>query len=421
MAQMDLRQHVLSAGRAVLDMMEREWQPLSAGELELRLDQVVEGILESDLVGKVETQPSSDVYVQLLQSKPSPGPQAFPTAAALTGPTEEGATASEADSEAVRCISELLQSSKSMARLAGRARLSLSHTVLLSLSLLSERVSYRSVSRRFQLEKGNIHRIFFSFCERISNLKEEQIRWPVGEEAAEALFPFSSLVVKKEQDDGRCFPQVLGVLGHTQIPIRLPVGKHALESVGPAEKRKKKKAHPDCWLNLELVCSCRGQFLHCRVSKGSNVDRGRRLRDRLKQNPELMPPGSCLVARAGYPLTAQILTPYTHSNGPDQELFNQTLEEHCQILDQAVSSLKVRFKRLTYLDIGNYDRAGTVVYTACVLHNVFVQMGQELQGGSETESTVTLEEEEQEEDEEGVQRRDVVADLLLTNGNSGRT
>ncbi|MEQ2224842.1 hypothetical protein ILYODFUR_011610, partial [Ilyodon furcidens] len=102
MAQMDLRQHVLSAGRAVLDMMEREWQPLSAGELELRLDQVVEDILESDLVGKVETQPSSDVYVQLLQSKPSPGPQAFPTAAALTGPTEEGATASEADGEAVR-------------------------------------------------------------------------------------------------------------------------------------------------------------------------------------------------------------------------------------------------------------------------------------------------------------------------------
>ncbi|MEQ2215764.1 hypothetical protein XENOCAPTIV_005700, partial [Xenoophorus captivus] len=242
-----------------------------------------------------------------------------------------------------------------------------------------------------------------------------------GEEAAEALFPFSSLVVKKEQDEGRCFPQVLGVLGHTQIPIRLPVGKQALESVGPAQKRKKKKAHPDCWLNLELVCSCRGQFLHCRVSKGSDVDRGRRLRDRLKQNPELMPPGSCLVARAGYPLTAQILTPYTQSNGPDQELFNQTLEEHCQILDQAVSSLKVRFKRLTYLDIGNYDRARTVVYTACVLHNVFVQMGQELQGESETESTVTVEEEEQEEDEEGVQRRDVVADLLLTNGNSGRT
>lgn len=58
--------------------------------------------------------------------------------------------------------------------------MSLSHTVLLSLALLSERVSYRSVSRRFHLEKGNIHRIFFSFCERLNALEEKHIRWPVG-------------------------------------------------------------------------------------------------------------------------------------------------------------------------------------------------------------------------------------------------
>lgn len=78
-------------------------------------------------------------------------------------------------------ITDLLQTSKSKTRLAGRARLSLSQTILLSLTLLSERVSYRSVSRRFHLEKGNIHRIFFSFCERINTLKEKQIWWPVGE------------------------------------------------------------------------------------------------------------------------------------------------------------------------------------------------------------------------------------------------
>lgn len=77
-------------------------------------------------------------------------------------------------------IADLLQSSESRARMAGRARLSLSHTVLLSLSLLTERVSYRTVSRRFHLEKGNIHRIFFSFCERVNILEEALIRWPVG-------------------------------------------------------------------------------------------------------------------------------------------------------------------------------------------------------------------------------------------------
>lgn len=64
--------------------------------------------------------------------------------------------------------------------MSGRARLSLSNTVLLSLSLLTERVSYRTLSRRFHLEKGNIHRIFFSFCERINALEGKLIKWPTG-------------------------------------------------------------------------------------------------------------------------------------------------------------------------------------------------------------------------------------------------
>lgn len=64
--------------------------------------------------------------------------------------------------------------------MAGRARLSLSNTVQLSISLLTERVSYRSLSHRFHLEKGNIHRIFFSFCERVNTLEEKLIKWPAG-------------------------------------------------------------------------------------------------------------------------------------------------------------------------------------------------------------------------------------------------
>ena len=66
---MDVREYVLSAGRAVLDMVEREWQPLSPGELEQRLDQAVEEILEADLMAKVKTQSAPAVYVHLLQSQ----------------------------------------------------------------------------------------------------------------------------------------------------------------------------------------------------------------------------------------------------------------------------------------------------------------------------------------------------------------
>lgn len=72
---MDVGECVLSAGRAVLDMVEQEWQPLSPGELEQRLDQAVEEILEAELVARLRSQPSPTIYVQLLQNQANPSPQ----------------------------------------------------------------------------------------------------------------------------------------------------------------------------------------------------------------------------------------------------------------------------------------------------------------------------------------------------------
>ncbi|KAG9350030.1 hypothetical protein JZ751_026383 [Albula glossodonta] len=115
---------VVSAGRAVLDLIQSDWEPLSHGELEQRLDQAVEEILEANLIEKARS-----LYIKdLLQNS---------------------------------------DSSYNRSRRPGRPRLSLNHTVLLSLALLSSRRSYRSVSARFRVEKGNIHRIFFSFCDRV--------------------------------------------------------------------------------------------------------------------------------------------------------------------------------------------------------------------------------------------------------------
>lgn len=201
------------------------------------------------------------------------------------------------------------------------------------------------------------------------------------------------------------------MLGHTHIPMRSSLGKRDLETSVPEVKRIKKEADPDSWLNLELLCDHRGRFLHCTVSKGSDVDRGSALRHKLQQHPELMPPGSCILAKTGYPLTADIITPYRKSLGPREELFNKILEEHFLILGQAVSSLKARFQRLKYLDIGNYDRARAVVLTACVLHNVFLDMGQVVQ--VEVEKEDDLNHKGDYEEEEGINKRDAISDRLI--------
>ncbi|KAM9391582.1 uncharacterized protein KZ484_003099 [Pholidichthys leucotaenia] len=417
---MDVTGCVLSAGRAVLDVLEREWQLLSSGELELRLDQEVEEVLESQLRAELEAQ-QPPVYLQMVRAPAQVRVQGLqPATSTVNLPEREEKEEDHGDSSAVKYISDLLQSSKSRARMTGRARLSPSQTVLLSLSLLSERVSYRTVSQRFQLEKGNIHRIFFSFCEHINMLEEKLIRWPVGSEAVEVLFPFSVLLGKGKPDRVQGIPQVLGVLGHTRIPIRLPIGKCDMERSAPEVKRVRKEVCPDTWLNLELVCDCRGRFLHCRLSKGSDVDWGSTLRDKFKQHPELMPSDCFLVAKAGYPLSAHILTPYTGSGSPREEFFNQTLEKHFHILDQAVTNLRARFQRLRCLDIGNYERARAVVLTACVLHNAFLDVGDMIEREAEKEGGIN-QVEQGEVDEEGKRKRNAIADLLFKNSGSGRT
>lgn len=59
-----------AAGRLVMDVMQSDWEPLSHGELEQRLDQAVEEILETALMSGVQGQEqgcSGGVFTQLSQ------------------------------------------------------------------------------------------------------------------------------------------------------------------------------------------------------------------------------------------------------------------------------------------------------------------------------------------------------------------
>ncbi|XP_028842571.1 uncharacterized protein LOC114794280 [Denticeps clupeoides] len=380
---------VASAARAVLEMVQLDWEPLSHGELEQRLDQAVEEILEADLVARARAEGGPAQPQPPPPSSPQPGP------------------AAPQETAAVQHIVELLKNSNcryNRSRLAGRARLSLSHTVLLSLALLSRRLSYRSVSASFRLEKGNIHRIFFSFCERVTALREQQIRWPSGHEMADHLLPFCGWL------EERGVPRVLGVVGHTRIPIRLPVGKQDAAGDGPDLAETAKDVHPDSWLNLELACDAAGRLIHCHVSRGSERSRGGALRRRIQQRPDMVPPGCCLLAGLGYPLTPQILTPFPAGRGPRENLYNRAVEAHLRRMDQAVEDLKARFQRLRYLDMANYERARAVVLTACVLHNVFLDMGDVVKAPARQD--VRGQEDEGEREEAGLKTRDMVAQQL---------
>lgn len=405
----------VAAGRLLIDLMQSDWEPLSHCELEQRLDRAVEEILEAELMSGGQAPapgPGGCVFTQFSrQEETIPHPAAHTVTSHPAAEIEENPT--------VQYITSLLQKLKwghSQRRLTGRARLSLSQTVCLSLTLLSTRLSYRSVSSTFRLEKGNIHRIFFSFCHRVNTLQAHIIRWPTGQEASDLLLTFSSWPGWDEKLEQKGLPKVLGVLGHTRIPIRLPASKQDSERGAPHAKRLRKQPHPDSWLNLELACDAEGRFIHCSVSRGSQRNRGGALSQRLAQHPELLPPGTCLLAGAGYPLTQHILTPFRPAQNPQENLYNTAVETHLRRLEQAVADLKERFGRLLYLDMGKSERAGAVVLTCCILHNALLHAGYVIKGqvGNHTGADVVEEEEEEEgtKDEAGVRLRETVANLL---------
>ncbi|KAK2916304.1 hypothetical protein Q8A67_000678 [Cirrhinus molitorella] len=417
------KSNVAAAGRVIMDVIQAEWEPLSHWELDQRLDRAVEEMIEADLVAQVQEQ--TTLLMQASQqealSPPEQAQTATPKLSESRKPVQESALQRAHATEVmeanptVQYVTNFLQSSNtsySKNRLSGRARLSLSHTVLLSLTLLSKRISYRSVSSSFHLEKGNIHRIFFSFCDQVIAQKDRLIQWPTGQEALQQLLPFSSWLSRNEGLEERGLPQVLGVLGDTRIPIRLPAGKPDSESDAPEAKKSKTETHPDSWLNLELVCNDKGRFIYCHISKGSEKDRGSSLSERIRQNPEMVPPGTCLIAEVGYPLTEQILTPFSTGRNPQENLYNKSVGSHLSRFNQAVADLKERFQKLRYLDMGNYDRAKTVVLTACVLHNVFLDMGDVTKGL--TEKSTTEDVEEVNEDAAGIKMRETIVNLLYS-------
>ncbi|XP_059414116.1 uncharacterized protein LOC132149153 isoform X2 [Carassius carassius] len=401
-----LKMEVREETVAMMDAMQAELEQLSSWELEHRLERAVEEMIEADLVARVQEQTTSQ---QEDSAPPDEAEQAVPQRSESRTAVQR-ARAPEATwaNRTVQYVIHFLQScNTSKKRLTGRARLSSSHTVLLSLTLLSKRISFCSVSSSFQMKKGNIYRIFFSFCDQVTAQKDRVIQWPTGQEALQHLLPFCSC---NEGLEERGIPRVLGVLGDTRIPIRLRVAKPYSESDTPEAKRPKNKPHPDSWLNLELVCNDKGRFIYCHISKGSEKDRGRALAERIRQNPEMVPPGTCLIAGVGYPLTEQILTPFPPGQNPQENLYNRSLGNHLGRINQAVADLKERFKKLRYLDMGNYDKAKSVVLTACILHNVYLDMGDMTKGLIERNTPENME--EVSKDAAGVKMRETVVNLL---------
>ncbi|XP_015226372.1 PREDICTED: putative nuclease HARBI1 [Cyprinodon variegatus] len=163
------------------------------------------------------------------------------------------------------------------------------------------------------------------------------------------------------------FPNVIGCIDGTQIPIKAPshneadyVNRHSIHSI-----------------NVQIICDA-----GCLISNveakwpgsvhDSKIFQESNLRNRL-QGGEF---DGYLLGDRGYPCQPWLLTPYPDPEPGPQQNFNRA---HCKTrarVDKTIGLLKARFQCLHYLRV-TPERARDIIAACVVLHNIAIIRGEQ--------------------------------------------
>lgn len=86
-----------------------------------------------------------------------------------------------------------------------------------------------------------------------------------------------------------------------------------------------------------------------------------------------------LIGDSAYPLLCSLMMPF-RDNGHltrSEIIYNIKLSSIRSIIERAFGLLKTKFRRLKYLNIGDFELGNNMIAAACVLHN-FIIIGDEL-------------------------------------------
>lgn len=230
--------------------------------------------------------------------------------------------------------------------------------ILSTLWTLGNQESFRGVSDRFGLSKGNLHHIFLQVCHTVvTNLLPKYVQWPQAEE----------LIKISEGFRKKCgFPGVVGAIDGTHIPITGP--KHHRASY------INRKGVPS--MQLQAVCDSTLKFtdIHCgwpgsvhdnRVFKNSPLCKY--LTDNLSREKHLL-------GDSAYALSEYVLVPYRdygHLTAIEKN-FNVKHSSTRVSIENDFGLLKCKFRRLHHLPMLLEYEIPAVISAACVLHNFII-------------------------------------------------
>ncbi|KAK8772751.1 hypothetical protein V5799_024004 [Amblyomma americanum] len=167
------------------------------------------------------------------------------------------------------------------------------------------------------------------------------------------------------------FPNVIGCIDGTYIPIRCPSNKIRSTYIN---------RHDQVSITMQGICDARGKFMDVFTGPPSKVHDARVLR--LSPVHEDLPT-LCEVNKfhilgdAAYPIREHLLTPFKHY-GPmtaAKTNYNQCHATTRVIIENAFGMLKQRFRQLRYVEFTTVDKITKFVVACCVLHNICLDGG----------------------------------------------
>ncbi|XP_018407209.1 PREDICTED: putative nuclease HARBI1 [Cyphomyrmex costatus] len=174
---------------------------------------------------------------------------------------------------------------------------------------------------------------------------------------------------------------------------------------------------------LQGICDAKCQFIDIFIGWPGATHEARVWRESpigqaLTEDPTLLPEGTHIIGDSAYSLQTYLLTPF-RDNGhlsPRQKLYNKKLSSKRVVIEQGFGRLKVRFRRLKFLNMSLMNEMKIVVVAACVLHNICIRYNDETElSDNEREE---LDEGQDEDDhilETANDKRNRIADTLWAN------
>ena len=234
---------------------------------------------------------------------------------------------------------------------------------------LATNSDYRTIGHLFGISDASVCHITEEFCSSVvNNMLEDYIKIPVGEELDKVIAEF-------KHKWG--FPQCVGAIDGSHIPVKAPVEFHAdyynrkgWYSIIP------QGVVDSSYRFIDINVGWPGKVHDARVFSNSSIFKK-------GQNGTLFPKEQFadidgfkvplfITADAAYPLLPWVMKPFPENGtlGSDKLHFNYRISRARMVVENAFGRLKGRWRCLLKQNEVNIEKMNSIVVTCCVLHNI---------------------------------------------------